>query len=249
MNRSLVALALVTSVAATACTHTTKEIRHVRERAPSKRAPRGAAILVRSYEVPEGSSHAVRDTLRQVFAGAKDRPASARVAVAPDGKIVVAADASIQKGVAELLGEMKSLATTPGSVAVTYWIVEARPASQSAVDPTLSEIRAPLMQASAGQPLAFSPVERVTLRSVHDVSASHEGRTAEVRQNIHRDEQRLMGDLQVEHHGEDGGELRTLVDLPPGSPIVVGEMDGSPDDQGTRPRYLFVVRADEAPSS
>ena len=250
MNKPLIALALVTSVAATACTHTTKEIRHVRDRASSKRSPRGEAMLLRSYEVPEGSGPALRQTLVRVFAGSKERPAIAHAAVAPDGRLVVTGPAAIHEGVAELLGKMKSVAgAAPSSVAVTYWIVEARPASEGEVDPALAEIRAPLMRASGGKAVAFSPVERVTLRSTHDVRATHEGRSAEVRQTIRRADQRLLGDLEVQHHGEDGGELRTLVDLTPGAPVVVGEMEGRADAGGVRSRYLFVVRADEAPSS
>lgn len=207
-------------------------------------------MVLRSYEVPSGSARGVADTLRRVFAGSKDQPASARVAIAPDGRVVVAGPAAIHRGVAELLGNMKTLASTiPSSVAVTYWIVEARPSSQSELDPTLAEIRAPLMRASEGQVVTFSPIERVTLRSSHDVRATHEGRTAEVRQTLRRAEDRLLGDLEVEHHGSDGGELRTLVDLTPGAPIVVGEMDGRADATGTRSRYLLVVRADTPPSS
>lgn len=246
MTKSLIVLALATS----ACTHTTKEIRHVRERAPSERAPRGGEMVLRSYAVAEGAAPAIRDTLRRVFAGGKDEPAAARVAIAPDGRVVVAGPAAIHKGVAELLGDLKGVAAAqPSSVAVTYWIVEARPASQSEIDPALAEIRAPLMRASVGHTASFSPVERVTLRSTHDVRATHEGRTAEVRQTIRRAESRLLGDLEVQHHGQDGGELRTLVDLTPGAPVVVGEMEGQPDAAGLRSRYLFVVRADEAPSS
>ena len=89
--------------------------------------------------------------------------------------------AAIHQGVAELLGDMKRLAAAPASVAVTYWIVEARPADESEVDPALAEIRAPLMKASGGSLVDFTAVERVTLRSAHDVGATHEGRSAEVR--------------------------------------------------------------------
>ena len=250
MNKPLIATALVASVAVTACTHTTKEIRHVRERAASARAPRTAATVLRSYEVPPGSSPGVRDTLRRVFAGSEHQPATARVAIAPDGRIVVAAPPAVHKGVAELLSNMKSLAATiPSCVAVTYWIVEARPSAETQIDPTLAEIRSSLVKASAGQMLTFLPIERVTLRSAHDVRATHEGRTAEVRQTIRRADRHLMGDLEVEHHGTNGGELRTLVDLTPGAPIVVGEMEGRPDAGGARSRYLFVVRADEPPST
>ena len=244
MNKTTLLLALCLPTAA--CTHPDPGRDHARDATEARhsRHAESPPPLLRTYEVPEGTAVALRDTLSRVFAGSKNEGATARVAVAPDGRLVVAGPDRIHEGVAEMLQQMKAVTRGRPSVAVTYWIVRATPTAASRFDPSLDEIRAPLMAATRGQTVEVTSVERVTLRSAQDVRASHEGRSAEVRQTLRREDDRLLGDLEVEHHGPRGAELRTQVELPPGAPVVIGEMDLDADESGARPRLLLVVRAE-----
>jgi hypothetical protein len=237
------ALFSIVALSSAACTHTTREVHHVRDSPSATADEANDPLVVRRYEVPAGSAGAMRSMLTRLFS--RKAGALARVAISPDGHVVVSGPASIQKNVAEVIAATKVAPASPtSSVAITYWIVEGRPASEGKVDPALAEIAAPLQRVDST--FEWRPVERLTLRSANDVTAAYEARSAEVRQTIHQSDDRIVAELHLRHHGPRGSELTTRVELRPDAPVVVGTVELDAEATGERPTLYYVVRASRA---
>jgi hypothetical protein len=244
MNRTAsIALALTLGAAATGCTTKTT---HMRETiATSKLQPE---LELRAYDVPKGSAERYRTLLQQLLSGGKRHDAVARVAVGPDGQLVVAGPKAVQQGVSKIL---ESAHTIPGaaSVELTYWIVAARPAPTLTFDDSLKDIGVPLAALSKSHGgLAFRSIDRISMRSSPSTSASHSGRRTEVRQTVRQVEDKLEAELRIRSNTAHAGWVDTLIPLAPSQPVIVGDMGVDPDvwpgSEGEGDTQLFyLVRA------
>jgi hypothetical protein len=241
MPAALVALLLA---GATGCTTKTT---HVRDTVTVSRPAED--VVIRAYDVPEGSAERYQSVLQHLLSGTKKGELAARVGATPDGRVVVAGPESIQQGVEKLIAGLKQLPEAPETVGITYWVVAARSAEQLSLDASLREISDPLTELSKREGgLAFRAIDKIAVRSSNDASASHDGRRTMVKQHVQTQAGKLMAELKIRSSDARSGPLDTRVPLLSGKPIVIGEMGVDPDlwpDGGepARTRVFYVVRA------
>jgi hypothetical protein len=245
MNRiSASAVCAAMALSATACTTKTT---HVRETIATQRPDR--ELVIRSYQVPANGAERYRAMLRNLLISPNKDDLLARVALAPDGRLVVVGRESVQKGVKELLDGMLKQPDAPPSVELTYWVVAARPSKDSSLDESLGEIGDSLRALSKAQGgLSFRAIDRIAIRSMADSSARHDGRRTEINQNVQQINGQLVADMRIHSVAARAGNLDTRVPLEPQRAVVIGEMGVDPElwpsgGDAADTRLFYIVRA------
>jgi hypothetical protein len=238
-------LGALLALGSTACTTRTT---HVRETIATQK--QDGDVVIRSYEVPAKSAERYRAMLRNLLISPAKDQLFARVALAPDGRLVVVGRESVQRGVKELLDGMLKQPDAPPSVEVTYWVVAARPSTAPSLDASLGEIGDSLRALSKQQGgLSFHAIDRIAVRSLADSSAKHDGRRTEIEQNVQQVNGQLVADVRIHSNAARAGRFDTRVPLVPEQPVVVGEMGVDPDvwpgAEGATgdTRLFYIVRA------
>lgn len=197
------------------------------------------ALKIKAYEVPEGSAERYRSMARTLLATKNGKRSLGRVAVAPDGRVVVVAPTSVHDDLAPLFAPTRALGTPPTEVSLTYWVIGAKRASTTTTDALLAEVGAPLEKiAERDGAHAFRLVDRIAVQSTTDARAAHSGQSTDVRQSLHARGSVLVADLQIRTRAAEVGPLDTSIAIVPNTAMVIGETAVADDE-----RLIYLVRA------
>ena len=204
------------------------------------------------YEVPQGTAGDLRTALARVLGNVNDakEPATGRVTVTPDGRMVVLAPEKVQAGVRAIVEQVsKRPSVPPARIDMNYWFVLAKkipPADKAELPVELAEIKPALDELVRTQgPMQFRTLEHLknsTIAGEHgrvdngeSVSASHDVSTtsgvvlARVSLNTGR------------------RNIDTTVQLKPGQLVVLGQSgwkDKDAKDGAEEQTLFYVMRAD-----
>lgn len=206
---------------------------------PRAGAEPAEVLEMRVYKVPEGQTEAVQSVLRSALAWG-DTPVG-RVSAGPGNTLVVVAPAEIHKGVADLIGKLDDVDTTPDlkQVTVSYWMIVGRPLAEAPSDgrgyvvegdSSLAAV-APALEAIAETqgPTEFSLMEQIRITTLNSDRGRAHGRNSIVEQRLTDVDGRLTGDVQM-IVGQN--QLETRVALDAGQLLVMGQVGyrGRPGD-------------------
>jgi len=249
MSKHRTAILLFLLLAAAGCRSGEREIL-IQPESPGS-APEAEPVL-RSYTLPSGRGQQVSSILSSLLYR-KEKPLG-RAALTPDGQLVVVAPTGIQEGLDKLLSNMgSSEATAPPTVAITYWLVVGRPASEP--DATrLPAVLQPMVDAVLANqgPMELALLETMTLRSLSDATGRAAGRYANANQVASVAGDKIVADISLEALGGGPSSFSTRLSLPAGKLLVLGQAGFRPPPElwpkgasGDDPATLFyVIRAD-----
>ncbi len=197
---------------------------------------------IRAYDVPDGSAVRYRSMARTLLKGSRSR---GEVAIAPDGRLVIAASASVHADLASLFERTGEVAPAPVAVALTYWVVSAKrasaPVTAPVTEPALAEIGDSLSALSKRQGgLSFRLVDRIAIQSSTEARASHRGERTEVEQLLQSRGGVLVADLKIRTEAGKVGSLSTRVAVVPDKAMIIGE---TAVGEGTDETLIYLVRA------
>jgi hypothetical protein len=213
--------------------------------------------VVRSYSVAPDISREMQSALDSALgARTKDGPRVGSVSQAPDGRILVAAPESVQKGVQDILTQVA--ATKPPATPTIHfevWLVTAVPGASAAdVEPDLAEVRPALadIQKLKG-PLHFELIEDLALQTRAGNNRNEvKGARAELRvttslRNDAKGQPVIAANINVQQNYRQPlqiGEISALTELRPGQLLVIGQSTvpgKTPTDRNSQ--IYFIVRA------
>lgn len=215
-------------------------------------------ITIRSYPVAPEIAGEMRSALAEALSTSTER---GRVSLTSDGRLVVTAPESLQRGVEGVLAQVaaKQPAATP-SIHFEIWLVSATTgaATKSENGPGLVELGPVLADLNKSQgPLQFDLIEKVALRArAGDNESEIQGANFGVRvtPTVRHDSKgnpvvAARIDLRVNPPFSGPGiprSLKALVELLPGQLLVLGQsgLPGKPDgDAMSRAQVYYIVRA------
>jgi hypothetical protein len=176
--------ALILTAACNSTTNDTEDDRH--------------ALLLRSYEVPAEYAAEVNSVINSLLTPSGVAPiGTARIG--PGGVVIVTAPASVHSGIEKMIADIgKAKPEPPPIISLTYWIVEGRPAKETAWPPQLNEIESALKAVSASEgAMSFGLHERLKIQSMSGESATLSGGIASVRQVATVREGRVLGSIEI----------------------------------------------------
>jgi hypothetical protein len=195
---------------------------------------------LRSYSVAPSERSRVVEALQNLL---KDR---GRVERSPDGRVIVLTAPSTQKQlereVFDPLAAHKPVpVAAPASLALTYWIVLARPGKANPDAPApanLQEIASALPEIKKASGTAeVALLERIRLSSIEGQNAQATGRTFRVNQGASTKDGLITSGIKIDglflptpnqlaitFPGERDELLKTLVSLRPGQTVVLGQL-------------------------
>jgi hypothetical protein len=199
--------------------------------------------VLRSYEVKPEIAREVQDVLQESFFrlenGTQGEPLG-RVSLAPNGRLIVTAPPSVQRGVADLLEEIEDTDPAPTPmIGFDLWLVTALPGGGEAAAPPaeLAELEPALKAIRAARgPLQFELFERLsttTAAGQGEGGASSDRARFEVEARLRRapdGAQIVTADMEVHtmweptpHVANWREALEATVELQPGEIVVVGQ--------------------------
>src|SRR4051812_42311942 len=107
------------------------------------------ALVLRTYDLPKGTARSIVSTLDATFWMGGQKTRAGRVAITPDGRLLVLAHPNVQAGVQTLVDEVtKHPPTYDQTIELHYFLIHGKPASSpqpspagvSEIQPALDEI-------------------------------------------------------------------------------------------------------------
>lgn len=186
---------------------------------------------LRTFSVPDGAAQETTALLESVVA------ADGQVALGPDGRVVVVADATLMPGIERLVAQLADAGVqAPPRVHMQYWLVLGEPAAEATVAPELAALRPVLDEVVATQaPMAFSLVERLSVRGESGERVEVAGLRAAVWQTASVRGDAVVADVHIEPEG--GARVQTRVQLRPDQTLVMGETGVDPALWGRESRH------------
>ncbi len=211
-------------------------------------APKVDAIVMHTYVVPNGRAGELASVLRTALYAGKDQPPRGTVTALDDGRLVVVAPGSVHEGVVQLCEELAegTAATPTATLAFDYWIVQAEPSVESALD--LPGVLGPVAEEIlADGPAKLSLFGALQLSSMSNEHARVEGDRISIEHRAALVDGQIVADLGIDLEGIKAS-LETRIPLTPGQFVVLGQVGYDErllPDQAPRGRSLYyVVRAE-----
>jgi hypothetical protein len=219
-----------------------------------RQPPAQAIPVVRSYVVRPEIANEMRNALSDAFG-----MTLWKVSVTSDGRLLVNAPESVQKGVESLLADVaaKKPAPTP-SIQFEVWMVSAVPGSASAADSAaaLADVSAALVDIQKARgPLRFELIEKLALHVQAGDDGEMQGARSEMRivPTVRNDDKgdpviaaKVSVKLMPRANGAAQGSLRALTELRPSQFLVIGQSSlpgkGAPESAPDGQVY-YIVRA------
>ena len=219
-----------------------------------RQPPEAVPMVLRSYTVRPEIAGEMKNALAEAFG-----TTLWRVSVTADGRLLVSAPPSVQKGVESVVAEVAANKPAPTpSIRFEVWLISAVPGTAAAADsgsvfadvtPALADI-----QKSRG-PLRFELVEKLALQ----VRAGDDGEMRGAHSEMHvvptvRSDSkgdpviaaRVQVRLMARGNGMVQGSLRALTELRPGQLLVIGQSSlpgKGPTDSAPDGQVYYIVRA------
>src|SRR5690242_13932371 len=116
MNR--IAIAIAAAAALSACPAQTSS-----SSSPSTGTGTSGDLVLKAYAVPSEQASELEGIIDGLLYVAKDAPRKGSAALTPSGQLLVAAPASFQPGIADVIAKLKSAPPKPApTVHIDYWI-------------------------------------------------------------------------------------------------------------------------------
>jgi len=236
------------------------------QRAPTQAPPAssGSDLTLRTYDVPPGHGPKLRPILANLLKRG-DEPIG-RTALAPDGRLVVLAPASIHEGVAAFLKDAKKddgAIKPPPTIALSYWLVVAAPGSspdaQRCGPKGLKCLRAgpDLIKAVEAVDATHGPdagkmhydlLEHLSVRSMDSEHANLHGAAAHIHQRAAVVGDKIIADLEVKVMRPQAPGVETRLQFSPEQTVILGQVafredpKGEKSDKDTKGMLLFITR-------
>jgi len=206
-------------------------------------------VELQVYEVPRGTAGDLRQALARVLGDVRDstQPASGRVTVTPDGRMLVLASAKVQAGVRAVVDAVSQRPVKPPArIDMNYWFVLGTrgdgelPEDLRAIQPALDEL------VRTQGPMCFRRLEQMKLSTLAgDGGRVDNGDGISVRQDVSTTSGVVLARVNL-HAGL--RSLDTLVQLEPEQLVVLGqsgfrEKDAKEGEQADQTLF-YVMRAD-----
>lgn len=216
----------------------------------------GYDVVPRTYQVPPHRSAEVRRLVRSMSypitivtaQGAQTQFVQPTATFTSDRHFVVTAPVHFHPAIEDLLKRLasESEAARSPTYQITYWMVQAEPASDGAITPELAEIDKVLQSLTGLGKRRFRLVDRVSSRVTDGEDSAINGRIVGVKQNLESTPEGV--ELQVElqaKSAETTSVVETRVRLRPDQAVVLGDSAAAPAGNAgdVAPLVLYVVRA------
>lgn len=193
-------------------------------RSPAATDPGSEELVLRGYPAP-GHAESLAELIGRLLSVGDRRVGEVRVG--PGDQLLLLAPRSVHENVAELVRAASEASATrrPASVAMTYWLVAARPVPEPIAPPAnLSEIGAVLDQITQAQgPHEFGLIERMQLRQIPDGQAARATSPAlQLGQRVSISDDDIVAIINAEPPGQD--MIRTTVRLRPSQLLVLAQV-------------------------
>ncbi|MGK7295208.1 MAG: hypothetical protein ACNS61_05155 [Candidatus Wenzhouxiangella sp. M2_3B_020] len=168
-----------------------------------------------------------------------------QVRALPNGQLAVAAPASIQAGVADVIEKLVEAGEPPiRRIRIRQWLVEGNPADRTEVPDDLAPL-APSLEATAASvgPMTYRSLDKVEHVMLEDTGSAIRGKLLETEVNARTTADRILLDLNV--GTPMFGGVRAEIGLDPGEHIVMAQIErplGS--DEKSDSIVVFVVQAE-----
>jgi len=205
----------------------------------------GPPLELRSYTVPAEYASEVNSVINSLLP-------NTRAKIGPGGVLLVAAPASVQKGVQEMLDDLaKNRPGPPPVVSLTYWAVVGRPAKEPSWPSSLNEIAPALKAVSASETaLSFSLLQRLTLPSLSGERATLSGGRLTIKQVATARQDGVLAQIDLNlvsvSAGRSSSSLTTKVQIGLDKLLVLGQAGllGEGESQGgVEASVFYIVRA------
>ena len=182
-------------------------------------------LVLKAYDVPAEQASELEGIIDGLLYVAKDAPRKGSAALTPSGQLLVAAPASFQPGIADVIAKMKSAPPKPApTVHIDYWIVTAEASNEPTKgNDVAKEVGAVLDDLEKNQgPMKLTLLERLSLSSQTGSDAGVEGNAFRVHQDaaLHGDKVVAKFDIRGQHVE---GSMNARVELPIGQTVVLGQ--------------------------
>lgn len=210
-------------------------------------------VSLETYSAPPEIAGEVRSALSAALAGNPALKPLGRVTLMPNGRLVVTAPQSIQRGVRRIIDDIiqNKPAPTP-TIGFDVWVVTATPgaavtaADLAEVEPALAVIR------ESRGPLAFALLEKLSTKARSGEEESHvRGKNAELevgaslRKGTNNDSLVAAKLRVVVWQGKTPMHLEAHTEIRPGELLVAGQsaLGGTPSTGGPDKQIYYIVRA------
>ncbi len=217
----------------------------------------GRDVTIRSYQVAPEIAGEMKSALSDTLTG----QALGRVSLTADGRLLVAAPESVQKGVESIVADVEARKPAPTpTIRFEAWLVSAIPGTAGTADgPGLAEVAAALagIRKSTG-PQRFELIEKLALQARagnddNEVQGAHGDMriTPTVRHDPKGDAviaARVSFRLSPVRYGVPGppGALKALTELRPGELLVIGQSNlpgANASDSAPETQVYYILRA------
>ncbi len=200
------------------------------------------ALVLRSYDVPKGSSRAILSTLDSVFWMGEGKGRAGRAAVTPDGRLAVLAPPDVQTGVQALVDEVtKHPPTYDQGIELLYYVVLGKPAASAQPSPPgAGDVQPALDEIIKSQgPQAFTVLQRARLSTLNGESGKVEADKLKITQKAAQTNDGVDAIVSIDVSGND--KLESRVHLVPDRIVVLGSTAQRADTADGATLY-YVVR-------
>jgi hypothetical protein len=206
-----------------------------------------AAFQLKSYEVPAGYESRVEDVLNRVFWRGDNVPLLGRAHQGAPGSVIVAAPASVQEEVGDVIARLNKLdpkVAEPKNVELSYWMIGGHKGAAVDIAALPADIAPAIAQVAASEaPMTYSVLTHQTLRSLDGAHARVTSPDLQISQVASVGPAGgIVADIEIDAPG--GVGTKTQVRLADGQVLVLGQVatGGGPGPSGTSDAIFYVVR-------
>jgi hypothetical protein len=184
-----------------------------------------SAMTIRSYTVPPGQEATVESTLNRLFYVGEGVAPVGRVHEGPPGTVVIAAPASVQDSVKEVIEVFAKAgpASAPRNIRISWWLVAGRKAAEVDTHALPPDVASAMATVSGHEPpMVYTLRYTQELLGLDGEHARASGDTFSIDQMASATPQgEIVADLRVDMAGGLGASTR--VHLVPGQVLVLGD--------------------------
>jgi hypothetical protein len=213
----------------------------------------GAGVMPMAHEFPPGRIDAIRRLfdhnvgsypISVVSAqGTQTQFVNPKPVFTSDRQFVIGLPPAQHAAIDRMIAQLDKVpAIAPVTYEVTFWLVEASPASKREVTADLAEVAPMLEKLENLGTRRFRSLDRVGARSIDALETKLGGQMITVEHELTAVPKGIQIELQMELRTEGGPRIETKLTMPLDQPVVIGD-SAQTSANGTGNMLLYVVRA------